>query len=48
MEEWKEYRLGDFMEFNPTVRLPKNTMARKVTMDQLLPIIGLMNRMLVE
>ena len=37
MEEWKEYRLGDFMEFNPTVRLPKNTMARKVTMDQLLP-----------
>ena len=37
MEEWKEYRLGDFMEFNPTVRLPKNTMARKVTMDQLVP-----------
>ena len=37
MEEWKEYRLGDFMEFNPTVRLPKNTIARKVTMDQLVP-----------
>ena len=37
MEEWKEYRLGDFMEFNPTVKLPKNTMARKVTMDQLVP-----------
>ena len=37
MEERKEYRLGDFMEFNPTVRLPKNTMARRVTMDQLLP-----------
>ena len=37
MEEWKEYRLGDFMEFNPMVRLPKNTMARKVTMDQLVP-----------
>ena len=37
MEEWKEYRLGDFMEFNPTVRLSKNTVARKVTMDQLVP-----------
>ncbi len=37
MEEWKEYRLGDFMEFNPTIRLPKNIMARKVTMDQLVP-----------
>ena len=37
MEEWKEYRLSDFMEFNPTVRLSKNTLAKKVTMDQLVP-----------
>ena len=37
MEEWKEYQLRDFMEFNPTIKLPKNTMARKVAMDQLIP-----------
>ena len=37
MEEWKEYRLGDFMEFNPKISLPKNTIARKITMDQLVP-----------
>jgi type I restriction enzyme S subunit len=37
MEEWKEYRLGDFMEFNPKVKLPKNTLARKITMDMLVP-----------
>ena len=37
MEEWKEYRLGDFMEFNPKLSLPKNTIARKITMDQLVP-----------
>lgn len=37
MEEWKEYKLGDFMEFNPKVKLAKNTLARKITMDQLIP-----------
>ncbi len=37
MEEWKEYRLGDFMEFNPKISLKKNTVARKITMDQLVP-----------
>jgi len=37
MEEWKEYRLGDFMEFNPKVSLKKDTVARKITMDQLIP-----------
>ena len=37
MEEWKEYRLGDFMEFNPKLRKNKNTIARKITMDQLVP-----------
>ena len=35
MEEWKEYRLGDFMEFNPKISLKKDTVARKITMDQL-------------
>jgi len=37
MEEWKEYRLGDFMEFNPKIKLAKDTLARKITMDQLIP-----------
>lgn len=37
MEEWKEYRLGDFMEFNPKISLKKNTVARKIAMDQLIP-----------
>ena len=37
MEEWKEYRLGDFMEFNPKISLRKDTVARKITMDQLVP-----------
>lgn len=37
MEEWKEYKLGEFMEFNPKVKLAKNTMARKITMDLLIP-----------
>jgi type I restriction enzyme S subunit len=37
MEEWKEYRLGDFMEFNPKISLKKDTIARKITMDQLAP-----------
>ena len=37
MEEWKEYRLGDFMEFNPKISLKKDTVARKITMDRLVP-----------
>ena len=37
MEEWKEYKLVDFMEFNPKISLKKNTVARKITMDQLVP-----------
>ena len=37
MEEWKIYKLVDFIEFNPTISLKKGTMARKITMDQLTP-----------
>ena len=37
MEEWKEYKLGDFMDFNPNIKLAKHTLARKITMDQLIP-----------
>lgn len=37
MEEWKEYKLSDFMEFNPKISLKKDVIARKITMDQLIP-----------
>ena len=37
MEEWKKYKLDDFIEFNPTISLKKGTVARKITMDQLTP-----------
>ena len=37
MEEWKSYKLVDFIEFNPSISLKKGTMARKITMDQLTP-----------
>ena len=37
MEEWKKYKLDDFIEFNPTISLKKGTVARKITMDQLIP-----------
>ena len=37
MEEWKSYKLVDFIEFNPTISLKKGTLARKITMDQLTP-----------
>jgi len=37
MEEWKKYQLRDFISFNPTVSLKKGTVARKITMDRLIP-----------
>ena len=37
MEEWKEYKLGEFMQFNPKERIAKGQIARKIAMDQLLP-----------
>ena len=37
MEEWKEYRLKDFMDFRPKIVLKKNTLAKKITMDLLTP-----------
>ena len=37
MEEWKKYKLKDFIDFNPTVSLKKGTVARKITMDKLVP-----------
>ena len=37
MEQWKEYRLEDFIHFNPTITLKKGTVARKIAMDNLIP-----------
>ena len=48
MSEWKEYRLGDFMEFNPKESLKKGTLAKKVTMDMLVPHSRDINSYVVE
>ncbi len=37
MGEWKEYTLEDFADINPTERLPKETVAKKVAMETLQP-----------
>ena len=37
MEEWKEYKLRDIIQFNPSERIPKGTKYRKIGMDQLSP-----------
>ena len=37
MTEWKTYRFGDIVQFNPTERISKGSLARKVSMDKLTP-----------
>lgn len=37
MEEWKEYKLKDIVEINPTESLKKGTVAKKIGMDVLQP-----------
>jgi len=37
MEQWKEYILDDFIEFNPAISLKKGTVATKITMDKIIP-----------
>lgn len=37
MEGWKEYLLKDFMQFNPKESIAKDHIARKISMDQLVP-----------
>ena len=37
MEEWKEYKLSDIVEINPTESLKKGTVAKKIGMDVLQP-----------
>ncbi|MBO5699419.1 MAG: restriction endonuclease subunit S [Bacteroidaceae bacterium] len=37
MEEWKECKLGEVIQFNPKEKLAKGSLARKIAMDQLVP-----------
>ena len=37
MSEWKEVRLGEWMQFNPSRTIKKGHMARKIPMDSLVP-----------
>lgn len=37
MIEWKEYKLEDFAEINPTERIPKGTPSKKIAMEVLQP-----------
>ena len=37
MAEWKEYRLDEFLLFNPSERLPKGTTSKKIPMEALQP-----------
>ena len=36
-ESWHEIALGEVVEFNPSEKLPKNAVSRKISMDKLLP-----------
>lgn len=36
---WREYQLEDIAQINPTERLPKGTVAKKVAMEILQPFI---------
>ena len=37
MSEWREYRLADFANINPTERLQKGTIAKKIAMEVIQP-----------
>ena len=37
MEQWREVRAADFIEFNPRTSLKKGTIATKIAMDKLQP-----------
>lgn len=37
MEEWKKVRLDEIIDFNPTERIPKGTIAKKIAMEKLEP-----------
>ena len=37
MSEWKKFSLGEIVEFNPTERIVKGTLAKKISMEKLQP-----------
>ena len=37
MEEWRKYKLKDFIEFNPKEKVPQGELCRKISMDQITP-----------
>lgn len=37
MEEWRKYKLKDFIEFNPKEKVPQGKLCRKIYMDQITP-----------
>lgn len=37
MKDWNKYKLGDVVQFNPTERIQKGTIAKKISMEKLLP-----------
>ena len=48
MSEWKEIKLEDFAEVNPTERLPKGTLAKKIAMEVLQPFTKKISSFSVE
>jgi type I restriction enzyme S subunit len=37
MKQWKKYKMKDFIQFNPSEKMPKGTIARKISMNQITP-----------
>lgn len=37
MNEWKQVKLKDIIEFNPTEKIPRGTIAKKIAMDKIEP-----------
>ena len=48
LSEWKEVKLEDFAEINPTERLPKGTLAKKIAMEVLQPFTKKISSFSVE
>jgi len=48
MNEWKEYKLADFVEMNPTESLKKGSLAKKIGMDLLQPFTRAVSSYTIE
>src|SRR5690625_5474654 len=46
--EWKEYKLKDFARINPTERIPKGTIAKKIPMEFVQPFTKRIHNYLLE